>query len=391
MLALSQGGLPLDIKDYVYEKPLALADAPQGPHVVLKVFGLAGFDPASPWRLTLRLIREKGQFRPERATADFPIDVTLPAEWFQSPAGASPEDTGWRSMWHDRAGDLAVLGAALALLAAVLAWQPATMRRPTLVLGFRLGFMVFTLVVVGWLFQAQLSIVTLAGVVKAVLVTGDLGFLLWDPPSLVLWGVVLVSAVVWGRGTFCGWLCPFGAMQELLAEIPRRLRLRQWRVPPGLDRRLRGLKYLVLLAFLAIVVLWPAAAEVAAEVEPFKTAITVVFLREWPAVAWAVVLLAVNLVVYKGFCRYLCPLGAFVAILGLARRFDWIARRVECGSPCRLCERRCRYGAISASGRIDYVECFQCMDCVVIHEDRRTCVPLVLDDRRMARAKEQTP
>ncbi|NLH79920.1 MAG: 4Fe-4S binding protein [Phyllobacteriaceae bacterium] len=385
--SLTQDGLALDLKDVVFEAEPVLVDAPKDPFVVLEVFEGAGFDPARPFTLSYRVIREKGQIYPERIAADLKLDVTWPARFFER-TEVREEATGWRSVWVDRRGDLAVLAGALGLLAVVLAGQPATMRRPRLVAGFRLAYLAFTLVVIGWIFQAQLSIVTLAGLVKAALVTHDLGFLLWDPPSLVLWGVVIVTAVIWGRGTFCGWLCPFGALQELVERIARPLRLPRLRVPEAVDRRLRGLKYVVLLGFLAVAVIAPGHAEQAAEVEPFKTAITLVFQRAWPAVAWVVVLLAANLFVYKAFCRWLCPLGAFVAILGRLRRFDWIARRVECGSPCRLCERRCRYGAIGRDGGVDYAECFQCMDCVVIHQDATTCVPLVLAGRQTTRTEK---
>jgi transcriptional regulator of nitric oxide reductase len=384
MFSLMQHGLALDIKDYVYGKPLALADTPKAPFAIFKVFGRAGFDPASPWQLNLRVTREKGQIWPERISHNFQIEVRLPQRWFNLPNSDTPS-TGWQGAWRDRARDLAILGVALGLLGVVLTLQPASMRRPRLVQQFRLAYLVFTLVVVGWTFQAQLSIVTLAGLVKAVFVTHDLGFLLWDPPSLVLWAVVLVTAVIWGRGTFCGWLCPFGALQELLAATFCWARIPQWQLDPRLDSRLRGLKYFVLAGFLAIATLWQAKAETAAEIEPFKTAITMMFQRSLSALAWVAILLVANLFLYRAFCRFLCPLGAFVAVLGRGRQFDWIARRRECGSRCRICERRCRYGAIGRSGAIDYNECFQCMDCVVFHEDRRVCFPLRLADRKAGR------
>lgn len=383
-VSLHQGGLALDLHDIVHEAGFAVADLPAAPWVVLKVFRGAGFDPAEPWTLSFRVVREKGQIFPVRIAKDFDVPVHLPQAWFERPAEEAPEVGGWRSMWVDRAGDLAVVLAAVGLLAGVLALQPRSMRRPRAVAAFRVGFLVFTLVGIGWVFQAQLSIVTLAGVVKAATTTGDLGFLLWDPPSLVLWGVVIVTAAVWGRGTFCGWLCPFGALQDLLARAAAPLRLPRLEVGAGLDRQLRAVKYVVLFGFLAVALGWPAQAEIAAEVEPFKTAITLTFQRAWPAVAYVGALLVANLFVHKAFCRWLCPLGAFVALLGRMRRFDWIARRSECGSPCRLCEKRCLYGAIERSGRIDYDECFQCMDCVVIHEDPQTCVPRVVAGRRRA-------
>jgi polyferredoxin len=70
-----------------------------------------------------------------------------------------------------------------------------------------------------------------------------------------------------------------------------------------------------------------------------------------------------------------------MAIGGLLRRRDWIARRVECGSPCQLCKVKCSYKAIKPSGAIAYDECFGCLDCVRIYGDVKQCVPLVLAAR----------
>lgn len=141
---------------------------------------------------------------------------------------------------------------------------------------------------------------------------------------------------------------------------------------------MRGLKYIVLASLVAVAVWAPSQIDSAAEVEPFKTAITVYFAREWWYVAYAVFWLGLSMVLFKGFCRYICPLGALMAIGGLLRRWDWIDRRAECGSPCQLCKVKCAYGAIKKTGEIRYDECFQCLDCVTIHDDKAQCVPLVL-------------
>ncbi len=49
----------------------------------------------------------------------------------------------------------------------------------------------------------------------------SLAFLLHDPMTVALWAFVLVSLLLWGRGTFCGWLCPFGALQEFAGKLAR--------------------------------------------------------------------------------------------------------------------------------------------------------------------------
>ena len=243
----------------------------------------------------------------------------------------------------------------------------------------------FTLVFVGWFAQGQLSIVNVTALVQALVAGRGLGFFLYDPMTVVLWAFVAVTLVAWGRGTFCGWLCPFGALQELVGQATRRLGLRPLRVRAALDARLKRVKYVVLAAIVGLAAFGATASswtDRAVEVEPFKTAITLVFVRSWPFVAWAAALVLLSAFVFKGFCRYLCPLGAGLAVLGRLRRFDWIARRAECGTPCQTCRHRCDYEAIAPDGRVDYDECFQCLECVAIHDSDERCAPLIQGRRQ---------
>ena len=226
-----------------------------------------------------------------------------------------------------------------------------------------------------------MSIVTVLGVVRGLASGQSLAFLLYDPFSLLIWFVVFLSFLAWGRGFFCGWLCPFGAMQELLHHAGRFLHLPQIRVPERFDRLLVRMKYAVLAGLVSLAFLQPAWLDAAVEVEPFKTAVTTYFQREWYFVAYCSGLLLLSMVFFKGFCRYLCPLGAVMAIGGLLRLRSWIPRRPACGSPCQLCRVKCNYNAIRPSGAVRYDECFQCLDCVTIHDDEQVCVPLVLAAR----------
>ena len=144
------------------------------------------------------------------------------------------------------------------------------------------------------------------------------------------------------------------------------------------------LKY-VSLAVVAVAALYGLQTmAVAAEIEPFKTVISLRMDRAWPFVVYALVLLAAGLFVERAFCRFLCPLGAVMAIGGRLRlrRFTPLKRRSECGSPCQLCARRCPIQAIEPSGAINMDECFYCLDCQVIHNDANVCPPLVLEARR---------
>jgi polyferredoxin len=207
--------------------------------------------------------------------------------------------------------------------------------------------------------------------------------------TVILWAFVLVSLVVWGRGTFCGWLCPFGALQEFIGKIAQALRIPQIKFKTNTNAKLKWIKYFVLGGILLSLFFPGEVTDAMVEAEPFKTAITLSFMRSWPYLTYAIGLLIASSVVYKFFCRFLCPFGACLAILGLVRIVDWLPRRKQCGTPCQTCRHSCDYQAIKPSGKIDYNECFQCMDCVVIYESDQKCAPLIFD--RKAASKVTTP
>jgi NosR/NirI family transcriptional regulator, nitrous oxide reductase regulator len=380
-LTVKQAGLPLVVRDMAWSRPLVANGVPSQDMIILKIPATAGFDPAGAFDVVPHVTRAKGIIYPELASADPVKSVQWPQNYYLIQTSKSAVE-GWRAIWVERWFDLSVISAALALLTIALIFQKQTVKHRSAFWVLRMAFLAFTLGFIGWHAQAQLSVVTLGGLVKAAVSTHDFSYLLWDPPSLLLWGFALVTFVFWGRGVFCGWLCPFGAIQEFAAEISRLLRIPQWRVPEAADKVLRQFKYVTLVVILLAAIYPSSLSEKLAEVEPFKTSITLVFVRYWPFVAYAALLIVLNMFVYKAFCRYLCPLGAMMAIGGKLRMLDWIPRRAECGSPCQLCKVKCRYGAIEKTGAINYSECFQCLDCVEIIGNPTSCVPDVLATKR---------
>ncbi|GAB4399764.1 MAG: regulatory protein NosR [Rhodoferax sp.] len=374
-ITLRQGDLPIELRDMDIDlfEPLKLPpELAEAEWKIFRVIAPAGLDPALPMQFSLRVIRTRGVMYGDKEERDLSVTLELPDRYFTAAQG---DNKTWVSIWKDRWAELVVLLAGLALLTWVLLKPEWLTQSPKRLQRFRLIFLVYTLGFVGWYAQGQLSIVNITGVVRAVVERRSLSFFLYDPMTVLLWAYVLMTFLIWGRGTFCGWLCPFGALQELLAHLGRWLRLPQWRLSAHWDARFKRLKYLVLVGILASALVSVGWTDRLVEVEPFKTSITLMFVRGAPFLLWAVGLLALNLVLYKGFCRYLCPLGAAMAVLGRLRRFDWIARRVECGQPCQRCTHDCRYQAIARSGRVQYSECFQCMDCVVIERSDDLCVP----------------
>jgi len=206
----------------------------------------------------------------------------------------------------------------------------------------------------------------------------------------ILWCSVAASLLFWGRGAFCGWLCPFGALQELASKAARKAGIRQITVPFGLHQRLWPIKYIIFLALFGLSFYSLASAERMAEVEPFKTAIILHFLREWWFVLFAVALIAAGLFIERFFCRYLCPLGAALAIPGRMRMFDWLKRYSECGHPCRRCANECPVQAIHPDGSINPNECIQCLHCQVLYHHDRKC-PVMIQKRLKRERREAAP
>ena len=113
------------------------------------------------------------------------------------------------------------------------------------------------------------------------------------------------------------------------------------------------------------------------------------FQRDLPFIIYAVGLLGIGLFIERFFCRYLCPLGAALAIPGRMRLFEWLKRRKQCGFECQLCAKRCTVQAIHPLGQINPNECIYCMQCQVIYWDDTTCPPLLL--KKTGRGKKPVP
>src|SRR5690606_10883350 len=205
---------------------------------------------------------------------------------------------------------------------------------------------------------------------------------LTDPIIFILWVSTAASVLFFGRGVFCGWLCPFGALQELINEGARKLKIRQFELPFAVHERLWAIKYIILLVLFGISLDSLSMAEQFSEVEPFKPAITLKFDRQWWFVLYAVILLVINIFTRKVYCRYICPLGAALVIPSKFRLFDWLKRRKECGNPCQVCANECEIHAIHPDGHINHNECHYCLDCQMTYYNDNKCPPLIAKKKR---------
>ena len=350
----------------------------------------AGIDPLLPFTLEYRLERSDGA-----EPAVFKLPYQLGSRYILQPVAGAAQladepAPAWLAAWQSQRVNLIILGFALAILTVVMVLMDPLSRRPRLYRVVRYGFLLFTLVWLGWTVGAQVTVIQVLTWLHALVsgVTGkfSLDAFLIDPLIAMLMAYVLITFVIWGRGVFCGWLCPFGALQELLGKIAGFLRVPQIELSHGSHRLLWPVKYVVLAVLVGLSFYSMTVASTASEIEPFKTAISLKFVRDWPFVLYAATLVAAGLTVERFFCRFLCPLGAFMAVGGKLRVFQWLKRRNECGSPCRLCEHKCPIQAIEPDGKIKMDECFYCLDCQVVYYDEHLCPPLVQQRRRRSAA-----
>ncbi|GAA0694301.1 transcriptional regulator NosR [Vreelandella titanicae] len=386
-IELSQGSTRVSFhdRDHIRLGDLALEGAPSlAERDIFIVREEAGFDPGQPWQLELLVRRASGPLDTEFSR--FSADYSVPEAYIERPE-PPVEEPIWVQVWRDKAFQIVVLSAGLLVLTGIMLFQDVLARHPRVLNPLRLGFKIYTLVFIGWYSLAQLSVVNILTFTNSLISGFSWSSFLIDPMLFILWSFVAVSLLLWGRGVFCGWLCPFGALQDLVNQVARKLNVKQIEVPFGLHERLWAIKYIILLALFAVSLHSLGTAERYAEVEPFKTAITLRFQRDWAFVIYALGLVAISAFNHKFYCRYLCPLGAGLAIPSRLRLFDWLKRhRGSCGTPCQICANECEVAAIHPDGRINANECHYCLDCQVTYHDDQRCPPMVKRRKRYEKA-----
>ncbi len=356
---------------------------------LFKIPADVGFDPSEPWRLQLLAQRDVGAI--ERVFTTFDLGYQTPRQYLRevaAPAASQLEahdeateqaaqQALWQRIWRDKTWEIAGLLVMLGILSMAFFFQMLVTRSERFAFWFRIAFLTGTLFFLGWYANAQLSIVNLMALTASFQAGFSWQAFLLDPLTFILWFSVAAALIFWGRGAYCGWLCPFGALQELTNRIAKLFRVPQWTVPWALHERLWAIKYIIFLGLFGVTLASIDQAERLAEVEPFKTAIVLKFDRAWPFVAYALVLLGIGLFVERFYCRYLCPLGAALAIPARMRMFDWLKRYRECGNPCQTCAKECMVQAIHPTGEINPNECHNCLHCQVLYQSETRC-PVVV-------------
>ncbi|MFP5221630.1 MAG: 4Fe-4S binding protein [Acidobacteriota bacterium] len=195
------------------------------------------------------------------------------------------------------------------------------------------------------------------------------------------WALATVALTALLGRVFCGFVCPLGALNQLTGWLSRRGTKPLERVRDNAHHRFQGLKYVILAFFLACAAFGSVQTGLLDPLPLLHRSINLTILpvldaqttilsdepRSYES-AWILggVLLAViglNLVRPRFFCRFLCPLGA---MLGLVGRFaPWRVGKADTGrcGDCRLCEQYCE-GACRPSGELVHSECVMCLNCL---------------------------
>jgi polyferredoxin len=173
----------------------------------------------------------------------------------------------------------------------------------------------------------------------------------------------IATTILFGR-LYCGRVCAFGAMTQLMDRVlPSRLRVT---VPRRLERRASFVKFGILGA-VVIYFLVTRDIMIYRYVEPFWMFTFQETTGLWIALG---VLLLATVFVRNLYCRFLCPVGAFLGLLSHLTVFR-IKRWSECNT-CRICEKTCEWGAIRGP-KIIATECVRCDDCERLYADTKKC------------------
>lgn len=196
-------------------------------------------------------------------------------------------------------------------------------------------------------------------------------------PLYVL-GFLTVMGVLFGR-FICGWLCPFGLIQDLLYKIPLKKISRTF---PG-DKILRCIKYVILVIFVLIL---PALASNAfGQGDPWFCKYICpsgTLMAGWPLIlmnkglqgvlgflfAWKsailIVIIILSVVIYRPFCKYLCPLGAIYGMFNKISFYRYWLDEQKCTN-CQQCSQICGMG-IQPAQNPNSAECIRCGKCLSI-------------------------
>jgi Pyruvate/2-oxoacid:ferredoxin oxidoreductase delta subunit len=193
--------------------------------------------------------------------------------------------------------------------------------------------------------------------------------------TMGLFFITIVITLLFRR-SFCGMICPLGALQEISAKIGSLLlKGRKFTIPPKIDKILRYYKYFVLI--LAVVMAWMTGSLWIQRFDPWAAYAHIPHLDELFSIYLTGFIILVSSLflsaVYdRFFCKYACPMGAFNALLGLISPFK-IKRKVDTCTSCGLCTKVCPVNIdVANKDVVKSAECINCQECVTVCPEKET-------------------
>ena len=301
--------------------------------------------------------------------------------------GPDPESLVWRQAWSARKGMVALVTLYLLLVTGVFVFRTWVTAKMPRLKRLHVTVLLISFFGLGLGLSYQPSVTQLLTLVGSLAGEWNWGLFLSEPFLFVSWSWIAAVTVIWGRGVFCGWICPYGAMNELAFKLGRVLKLPEYELPDAVHLKARWIRYGVFFGLVGAFLVSPELGERLAEIEPFKSTFFVrPWARQWFLFAWWLLLAGVAFAWYRPFCRYLCPLGAALSIPS-SFRLSGPYRRDFCSTGCRICPRGCEPKAIRKDGSIDPRECLNCWECEANYHDDEVCPPLVQIRRRKEKAE----
>lgn len=387
---LTQGGDTYTFRDLDYFNlyGIAAAGAPAFTESAIFILRSSSFSAAYPWKLSF-LANRVDQATGARSFSNFSQDYWMADGLLESGRPSLPDqDAPWLTIWRKRAIEIALFAGLLLSVLVVFASRNYLTRRASHknkwpVNLFKYSFWLISIFWLGFGVMAQPSITQVLTWFHAILFQWNWPLFLSDPFIFLFWIFIIVSVFLFGRGLFCGWLCPFGSLSEAIYKLAAVCGLKRWqrKLPRHWHDKLKWLKYLIFAGLLVVSLFSMGLAEVLAEIEPFKTSFLVgINHRAWPYGLFVLSLLSLSLFIERPYCKYLCPLGAALAVPSTFRWFG-LRRKQDCNQ-CKACAKGCGSQAIDQQGRIDTRECLLCLDCMVLYSDAHACPPLVKEAKR---------
>jgi len=281
------------------------------------------------------------------------------------------------SAWQDNWGTAIALVVFLSAILGVFTFRSRFCRTVGVTVNqLRIGTLGVTLVFLGWYHPTQPTTQQIAILVRELIswaTTGGFRWALFLSAPLVAITFVAIALTIpkWGRGVFCGWICPFGALSELLYKVTPW----SYELPRKYHVKLEKVRYPIFVAIVLGFVISTDFGAKLAKVEPFKAAFYSSLVTDPVYIGWSVILIAAGAFMFRPYCRYLCPLGAGLALGNIVQQTP-IQRYDLCGD-CVKCQTDCDFQAIEDDGSINRYQCFQCSVCVDNFYDEGGC-PVVL-------------